>query len=218
MEDARDCPIVAPTCRSPCRTSAGAKRLSWTAAALRTCATRSFRSSAPGCHCSPTPTQHFFAAGCLTSQFDIARSEHDLRDGKDRLQLHTPERAPARTICTLTPNTETVLNTETVDRVCATLSISSLRPAALSTLTASLSAHLPPAWPQANNIISGAAAICGVEELATTGAPRLACAAALRRSRRRQNASPAQRGPRRERRRDGPIRRSPIKAELTSTN
>ena len=69
----------------------------------------------------------------------------------------------------------------------------------------SLSSPVAPAWPQANSIISGAAAICGVEELATTGAPRLACAAALRRSRRRQNASPAQRGPRRERRRDGPI-------------
>ena len=99
LEDARDCPIVAPTCRSPCRTSAGAKRLSWTAAALRTCATRSFRSSAPGCHCSPTPTQHFFAAGCLTSQFDFARSEHDLRDGRHSLLLHTHERAPARTRC-----------------------------------------------------------------------------------------------------------------------
>ena len=58
------------------------------------------------------------------------------------------------------------------------------------------------AWPQANNISSGAAAICGVDDSSVaeggSGAPRLARAAALRRSRRRQNASPAQRGPRRE--------------------
>ena len=40
--------------------------------------------------------------GCLTSQFDFARSEHDLRDGRHSLQLHTPERAPARTICIFT--------------------------------------------------------------------------------------------------------------------
>ena len=53
----------------------------------------------------------------------------------------------------------------------------------------------PPAWPQANNIISGAAAKCGVEELATTGATRFACAAALRRSRRRQKRLPGAEGP-----------------------
>ena len=56
----------------------------------------------------------------------------------------------------------------------------------------------PPAWPQANNIISGAAAKCGVEELATTGALRFACAARPPQEPPEENAPPAQRGPRRE--------------------
>ena len=42
-------------------------------------------------------------------------------------------------------------------------------------------------------LIRGAAAKCGVEELATTGAPRFACAAALRRSLRRKTP-PRRRG------------------------
>ena len=102
MQGRLRCPTVALTCRSPCCTSAGRSRLSWTAAAPGSWASRSPALDAPGCHCSPTPTQHFFAAGCLTSQFDFARSEHDLRDGRHSLQLHTPERAPARTICIFT--------------------------------------------------------------------------------------------------------------------
>ena len=56
----------------------------------------------------------------------------------------------------------------------------------------------PPAWPQANNIIRGAAAKCGVEELANDRGPTFCLRRSPPQEPPEENAPPAQRGPRRE--------------------
>ena len=59
-------------------------------------------------------------------------------------------------------------------------------------------ASKPPAWPQANNIIRGAAAKCGVEELANDRGPTFCLRRSPPQEPPEENAPPAQRGPRRE--------------------
>ena len=56
----------------------------------------------------------------------------------------------------------------------------------------------PPAWPQANNIIRGAAAKCGVEERSDDRGPTFCLRRSPPQEPPEENASPAQRGPRRE--------------------
>ena len=58
--------------------------------------------------------------------------------------------------------------------------------------------HKPPAWPQANNIIRGAAAKCGVEERSDDRGPTFCLRRSPPQEPPEENASPAQRGPRRE--------------------
>jgi hypothetical protein len=56
----------------------------------------------------------------------------------------------------------------------------------------------PPAWPQANNLIRGAAAKCGVEERSDDRGPTFCLRRSPPQEPPEENASPAQRGPRRE--------------------
>ena len=58
--------------------------------------------------------------------------------------------------------------------------------------------HKPPAWPQANNIIRGAAAKCGVEERSDDRGPTFCLRRSPPQEPPEENASPAQRAPRRE--------------------
>ena len=54
-----------------------------------------FPLSTPASHMSSSPPQDFFAAGCPTSLFDFAGSEHGLRDGNGIPPPDTRPRAPA---------------------------------------------------------------------------------------------------------------------------
>ena len=52
-----------------------------------------FPLSTPASHMSPASTKQFFGAGCPTSLFDFAGSEHGLRDGSGIPHPDTRQRA-----------------------------------------------------------------------------------------------------------------------------